>query len=81
MAAALRAVPFWVEKWFLTDAVFDIVSDVPVEVRGQLHMFKLLRSLFSSVCGFSDYSFLLEALPLHMVREGDYANLVENLES
>lgn len=44
-------------------------------------MFKLLRSLFSSVCGFSDYSFLLEALPLHMVREGDYANLVENLES
>ena len=81
MAAALRAVPFWVEKWFLTDAVFDIVSDVPVEVRGQLHMFKLLRSLFSSVCSFGDHSFLLKALSLHMVREGDHANFVKHLES
>ena len=73
--------PFWVKKWFLTNAVFDIVSNVPVEVRGQLHLLVLFRSLFSSICGFCDHSFLLEALSLHMVREGDHANFVEHLES
>ena len=76
VAAALRSVPIWVEKGLLTDAVFDVVPNVPLQVRWQLHLLVLLSSLFSSVCGLGDHDLLLKTLPLQMMREGDHADFV-----